>query len=168
MTEDERKKLNIDRLMLLDISIQSKIAVVLGQLEAKNLRPLIAKDVFRTPARQRELYNAGRTKVLWGFHNATIPGSKPPVAGSLAADIVDAELAWNAPQSFWLALGAAGIDQGLRWGGFFGLSVPQRDRIAKLFAYNLTNIAQRVHIGWDPAHLETGAVTIAEARRGKR
>lgn len=167
MTENERRKLNADRLALIDVSIRPKVAAVISQLESRDLHPLIAKDVHRSPARQRELYNAGRTKVLWGFHNATVPGSKPPVPGSLAADIVDADLAWNASVRFWLELGCAARDHGLGWGGFFGLSAPQMDRLKRLFdRHELWG--QKVQFGWDPAHIQTMTVSLADAKKGKR
>lgn len=164
MTEAERTKQNTERLLLLDDTIRIPVANVLQELEIRGFKPKIDKDVHRTPARQLELFKQGRTKVRWGFHNATTKDGKP---GSLAADIVDASLAWNAPRSFWLALGAAAKKYGLNWGGYFGLSIAQKAAVDKALDV-VGGINGKLQLGWDVAHVETTRVSIAEAKAGRR
>ncbi len=163
MMEQERVRLNAERLLLLDACLHRQVAAVLSDLEAQGLRPLIAKDVFRTPARQLELYRQGRSKVRWGFHNATTRDGQP---GALAADIVDADLAWNARRDFWLRLGEAALRRGLNWGGMFGLSAAQKTALR--IALEARNYSVKLALGWDVAHIQIAGITIAEARAGKR
>lgn len=163
MNEQERKKLNDERLLLIDSSIRPAVALILTDLEMEEELPLIAKDVFRSPQRQLELYRQGRSKVRWSFHNATTKDGQP---GSLAADIVDANLAWNARRDFWLKLGGAALRRGLNWGGYWGL--PDRLRGALKLALQARDYSIKIALGWDVAHVETAAVTIAEAKVGKR
>jgi hypothetical protein len=171
MTEETRKKLNAERLKLVDVSIRKKVASCLATLEHYGHRPLIAPEVWRDPATQMSMYRRGVSKVKWGFHCATDAKGKP---ASLAADIVDAEKMWDAPRSFWLTLGYAAHAQGLGWGGQFDLTAPMKKALLEAFDWvrhqvdhpNL--VAPNPKIGWDPAHVQTAAVSIAEARAGKR
>lgn len=162
MNEAARKKANQERLRLIDETIRPNVRAVLRDLERQGLRPAIDADVWRSPEKQLELHKKGVTKVKWGFHCATRDG-KP---GSLAADIVDAERAWNVDTEWWLRLGGSAVRRGLGWGGFFG--VPAHLRRSLESALKRRDWDTALKIGWDPAHVETTRVTIAEARRGKR
>jgi len=173
MQETQRTSLNSERLLLVDLSIRNQVSGVLCDLESCGLRPLIASGVWRDPKEQYALYKKGVSKVTWGFHCATTPEGKP---GSLAADIVDADRGWEVGNEFWLRLGNAARIHGLNWGGFFGLAEPQRIVLRKAFLtgdpveyfkHRDIPLAQ-VKRGWDPAHVETARVTIAQAKRGER
>lgn len=148
---------------MIDRSIRDKVAAVIKDLEGHGLEPLIAASVFRKPEEQLKLYNAGRSQVKWGFHCAMTKDGKP---GSLAADIVDAKLGWNAPGKFWLMLGSSAMAHGLGWGGLWGLPDTLRKGILKIIEDKDWN--RPVKFGWDVAHIETTAVTVAQAKAGKR
>ncbi len=163
MTEERRKALNLQRLPLIDVSIRANVVAVLRDLETHGLKPLIHADVWRSPAKQEELQRAGTSKVKWGFHCATRPDGSP---GSLAADIIDANKAWEATIEFWLKLGASALAQKLGWGGLWGLPVNLKDGLLEVIRRKAWN--EKPKLGWDVAHIETARVTIAEARAGKR
>lgn len=164
MDEATRKRTNTERLLLIDQSIRRQIGEVIAKLEMQGERPLIAKDVYRRPERQLELLKRGVTKLAWGYHNATGPNGE---AQSLAADIVDAELAWNAPRTFWLKLGRAALGSDLGWGGYFGLSAGQQSILGSAIENPATRL-QKFALGWDPAHVETRRVKVSEAQAGER
>lgn len=166
MTEEKRKQLNAERLTLVDISIRQKVASCLATLERYSHRPLIAAEVWRSPELQMSMYRRKVSKVTWGFHCAMRDG-KP---ASLAADIIDADAAWNASAAFWVTLGYAAKAQGLGWGGYWGLPVSLRKGLdaALRGVMGVAPEVSRLKFGWDVAHIETAAVTIAEARAGKR
>ena len=163
MTEDERKRLNAERLKLIDTSIRSRVAHVITDMEAAGHKPFIHGDVWRSPQKQIELFKRGVTKVRWGFHCATTPQGKP---GALAADVIDASKGWNAPATFWLALGAAAKKHGLHWGGYFGLTSTLKKALHD--ALGTSAATSRMKLGWDVAHVEIAGVTVAQAKAGKR
>jgi hypothetical protein len=163
VTEQQRKAANAERLKLIDPSIRPKVAAVIRDLERQSLKPLIDKHVFRTPAEQAELVRQGFSQVRWGFHNAQRPNGKP---GSLAADIVDARLFWDVKKKFWLQVGASALKHGLEWGGMF--DVPRNLRPTLRQRLLAGDLDPRLKIGWDPAHVQTARVSIAEAKQGKR
>jgi hypothetical protein len=173
MNREKRTSLNQERLALVDETIRPKVQAVLTLLEYRNYQPLIASEVFRSPQKQLELFQRGVTKVRWGFHCAT---TRDGQAGSLAADIIDADKGWNMNNEFWLRLGKAAFDEGLHWGGFFGLT-RNLERLL-VVAFNFGDPVEyfrqqrlpleKVKKGWDPAHLEVKGLSIAEARAGVR
>ena len=68
-------------------------------------------------AEQKKLFDNQKTKVLFSFHNAQLKDGTP---NALAADIIDRRWAWTEAartNGFWSALGAAGKELGLVWGG---------------------------------------------------
>lgn len=158
-----RTEKNQERLKLIDPSIRGAVSNVLRGMEVDSHEPVIASDVWRSPARQLELYNLGRSQLKWGFHNATRPDGSP---GSLAADIVCFHDGWNVTLNWWLHLGYHAWQNGLDWGGYFGLEDPMRDTLRT--ALERMNFTAPIKLGWDPAHIQTPFVTVAEAREGKR
>jgi len=161
--EPTRKALNAERLLLVDTSIRPAVRAVLSDLETMKMRPLIASEVWRSPAVQLQKYREGTSKLTWGFHCATTPAGKP---ASLAADIVDANKAWGASQEFWLKLGSRAHARGLGWGGLWGL--PANVRAGLVAALEQKNWKAHVKLGWDVAHVETARVTVTQAKAGKR
>jgi hypothetical protein len=161
--EATRKKANAERLLLVDKSIRAQVKAVLTDLEALNQRPLIAPEVWRSPALQLQKFKEGTSQLKWGFHCATTPAGKP---ASLAADIVDANKLWGASRAFWLKLGSRALAHNLGWGGLWGLPVNVRTGLRE--ALKNKNWRSKSKLGWDVAHVETTRVTIAEAKAGKR
>lgn len=166
MKESERIAVNAARLLLVDPTIRDQVAAVIATLEFYGCRPKVAREVWRDPAEQLEMFRRGVSRVRWGFHCATRDGQP----ASLAADIVDADLNWNASVRFWIVLGYAARAQGLGWGGRWGLPKPLLRALDAMLDRVKAGapIDPRVKIGWDAAHIETARVTVAEARAGKR
>lgn len=164
MDRTKRVSLNAERLTLVSPSIRQQVIGVLQDVEGAGFEPLIAKDVWRSPARQLELYRQGRSKAKWGFHCGTTPEGKPD---SLAADIVDADFAWDAKQAFWLAVGRAAFERGLGWGGFWGLKPPQKAALEATII-SPPAVPIKIALGWDVAHVEVAGISISEAKAGKR
>lgn len=139
-----------------------RLREVIKALEHAGLRPRI-QDAWRSEADQLRAYNAGHSKLKYGFHNVTGAGGKPE---ALAVDLLDDDNPLNSKKSYLLQLAAAaqqaGLITGIRWG------VP-----AKLLAGLEQAIAEgdwnaSVKIGWDPTHVQPVGLTVAEARAGKR
>ncbi len=163
--EAERTRLNGLRLRLVATTLRPRIADLLHRLEVRGYRPLIAEDVWRSPERQRELHREGRSKVAWSFHCATNPDGTP---GSLAVDIVDAGLGWDAGRAFWIALGAAARTEGLNWGGYFGLHAEPALKARLDQALRELDADPSIKLGWDPAHVEARDLSLSEAWAGTR
>ena len=175
MTDAKRQTLNAERLLLVNKAIRAKVKSVLATLEFYGFRPLIAKEVWRDPATQLGMFRRGVSKRKWGFHCAT-EGGKP---ASLAADIVDTDNStnddpsvdddsgWDAPPRFWLTLGYAAKAQGLRWGGYWGLSSARKTGLEAALpsVKNSAKVSASVKFGWDVAHVEIAGISVAEARR---
>lgn len=165
MTDEKRKATNAERLLLVDTTIRKQVAAVLATMEHYGHKPLIAKEVWRDPALQLSMFRRGVSKLRWGMHCFTRNG-KP---ASLAADIIDATKAWNASREFWLCLLYASMGQGLESGTLWGLAAGQKERL-KALAARVTREkrrlqgTERVELGWDPAHIQTGALTVAQAK----
>lgn len=96
----------------------------------------------RTVAEQKKLVSKGYSKTMRSKH-----------LSGRAADIVPRKQGWNAPKSYWLKLGYLAEREGLRWGGFYGLSRSQRAALRA--AYKAKDWEAPVKVGWDPAHVET-------------
>lgn len=159
MDEQRRIATNLARLELLDSSIRELVGNALRIVEACGYRPVIDKNVWRTPAEQLALYRAGRTRLRWGYHCATRDG-KP---ASLAADIICADRGWNVPMSFWLAVGHAARVVGLEWGGLWGLPPGVRRQLWERVR-EWPCSTEGIKLGWDPAHVQTAHLTVAQAR----
>ena len=170
MTNEELYTENLARLDKIDDSIKEQIKSVLIGMYKEGLRPLIDKDVWRDPAKQLEMFNRGVSKLKWGFHCATKPDGSP---GSLAADIVDAEHGWyadkeyavsNTDEKFWVSLGRHALNNGLTWGGFFGITneTQLRQELAENKFYN------GQQFGWDPAHVNVNGLSLKDAQEGVR
>jgi hypothetical protein len=168
MTEAQRNSLNQQRLQKISPTIRNQVARCLATLEHYGHRPLIAREVYRTPQKQLELYRTGRSKANWGYHCATTPDGKPD---SLAADIIDCEKGWNASREFWATLGYAAYHNGLGWGGLWIKETRVRQATADYVSQKQNagqQVPDRLRFGWDAAHVETKRVTISEAARGLR
>jgi len=97
---------------------REKIQLVFIDLEKLGWRPKRASG-FREESEQKKLYDSGRSKVLFSFHNVTIDDKKP---SSLGIDIIDKRYGWQGVAEdvkfpFWTDLGIVSKKHGLYWGG---------------------------------------------------
>lgn len=100
----------------LDNRMGRKVGKVIDSLKEQGFRPKIVY-AWRSVAVQAELVAQGNSKVKFSFHNAQKKDGTP---NAYAVDIIDRRWAWQkeAEQNgFWQALGKAGKEQGLYWGG---------------------------------------------------
>lgn len=183
MTEQERLEHNKTMLLKIDEHestgfVRSKVENILLSLSVY-MPAIIHRDVSRSEAEQLKKYMSGVSQVRWGFHCFTREGK----AASLAADIVSADYNYfddkqfiftDADEMFWLLLGSFAMENGLNWGGFFGLEKGEVGIIKRMFeanSYNqLENYAyevrnKRKRLGWDVAHVECSKLSIPEAYR---
>ena len=162
MLEAERIQRNLSRLQELYPTFRPHIEAVLKEMETAGYRPRI-QEAWRSPADQLRAYRAGTSKVQYGFHNATGPNGEKE---SLAVDIIDDNLPFNAKTHFMLHLAAAAEKNGLTTGIRWGLS----ENHSRTIDTAIANQAWRmpVHVGWDPLHVEVTGLPIDEVKQGKR
>jgi hypothetical protein len=161
--EPDRIARNKSRLAELHPAFRVKVENVIALLEAQGFRPRI-QDAWRSPADQMKAFKSGRSKVSWGFHNATSPAGKKE---ALAVDMLDDDNPLASSHRYLLALAhAAAKVGGLRTGILWG--VPAGLKPATEKAYLSGTFDAKVKIGWDPTHLEPTGLSVAAARAGKR
>jgi hypothetical protein len=85
MTEPARRARNKQRQTELFPTFATRIKAIIAALEADGLRPRI-QDAWRSPEDQRKAFEAGHSKLLFGFHNVTAADGTPE---SLAVDLLD-------------------------------------------------------------------------------
>lgn len=103
------------KLASLNAGFRSKVEATLRALREADYQPTVVYG-WRSVAVQRALYDTGKTRVLFSFHNAQTPEGLP---NAWAADIVDVRWMWREPDchKFFKALGTEAKKQGLVWGG---------------------------------------------------
>ncbi len=104
------------KLLSLEPAFRATIEQVIAALKGQAFQPKIV-FAWRSVAVQKKLFDEKKTKVLFSFHNAQHPDGTP---NALAVDIIDTRWAWTdaaKTNGFWSALGAAGKELGLVWGG---------------------------------------------------
>jgi hypothetical protein len=162
MTEQQRQLRNSERLLELFPSFRARISQVITDLEAMDERPRI-QDAYRSPADQLIAFNAGHSKLKFGFHNVTGPNNEKE---SLAVDMLDDNNPLQLPKSYLLKLAFVseknGLTTGIRWG------VPQKLITAIDAAIAAQDWNADVKIGWDPSHVQPVGITVTEAKKGKR
>lgn len=162
MNEAARLQRNADRMKQLHPNFARRLDEVIAALEAQGLRPRI-QDAWRSPEEQRKAFEAGHSKLLFGFHNVTAADGRPE---ALAVDLLDddAPLAPGRPYLLKLAAAAgdAGLTTGIRWG------LAQKLRTAIDLAIETQAWEAPVKVGWDPLHVEPTGITVAQARAGMR
>jgi len=162
MNEPARKQRNSDRMTTLYPTFAARIAAVIAGLESEGLRPRI-QDAWRSPEDQKKAFDAGHSKLLFGFHNVTGDGGRPE---SLAVDLLDDDAPLNASKTYILKLAAVAESEGLATGARWGLPPKMRTAIDNAIAH--ADWEADVKIGWDPLHVEPTGITVAEARAGGR
>jgi len=104
------------KLRSLEPVFRANIAQVIEALSSQAFQPKIVYG-WRSVAVQQQLFNAHKSKVRFSFHNAQRPDGTP---NALAVDVIDTRWGWTdeaRTNGFWKALGKAGKDRGLVWGG---------------------------------------------------
>jgi hypothetical protein len=162
MKEVARKQRNVERLAGMYPTFGNSLAKVISALEAEGLRPRI-QDGWRSPEEQRKAFEAGHSKLLFGYHNATSTAGEPE---ALAADVLDDNAPLNPSTRYLLRLAAAaerhGLVTGIRWG------LPKKLRVGIDAAIATHDWSADVKIGWDPTHVEIVGLSVAEVQAGKR
>jgi hypothetical protein len=162
MNEAARIARNTQRLTTLYAPFGKRLKRMIVRLEADGLRPRI-QDAWRSPEDQRRAYEAGHSKLLFGFHNVTGQDGTPQ---ALAVDLLDDNAPLNAGRSYILRLAAAAQAEGLVTGVRWGVPKAMRDAIDAAIASG--NWDAPVKVGWDPLHVEATGITVSKAKAGKR
>jgi len=174
MDEAARKLHNEEKITELYPVFGEQIQLVLGDLEAQGVRPYIY-EAGRSLKKQLENFEAGISKVKFGFHTVTADDGK---AESLAADIIDDDARSANVESgteFKLRLAASAESRGLMTGiHWFDKGIDttdddiKRDEKAVNDAIANQDWKANIHTGWDATHVEPANITIEEAKNGKR
>lgn len=162
MNEAARIARNTQRLTTLYPSFAKRLKRVIAKLESQGLRPRI-QDAWRSPEDQRLAFEAGHSKLLFGFHNVTGSDGAPQ---ALAVDLLNDNAPLNTGRPYILRLAAAAQAEGLATGIRWGVPKAMRDAIDSAIASG--NWDAPVKVGWDPLHVETAGVSVSEAKAGKR
>src|SRR6266849_193113 len=117
MTESDRLKRNKERLKELFPTFAVRIGKVLVDLEAAGVRPRI-QEAYRSPEDQLKAFNAGFSKLKFGFHNVTGAGGNRE---SLAVDLLDDDQPLNPSTGYLLRLATVAQKQRLETGILWGL-----------------------------------------------
>jgi len=162
MNEADRIQRNLIKINELHPAIRPSMESVLKELENFGYRPRI-QEAWRSPIDQLAAYNAGTSKIKYGFHNVTADDGKKE---ALAADVWDDDRPFTAKTHFMLHLLAAAEKNGLTTGIRWSLSDNRIALIEDAIAQEDWN--RPVWVGWDPLHVEVTGITVQEAEAGKR
>jgi len=162
MKEADRIKRNGDKLKELFPWFAGRVKKVIVELEAAGVRPRI-QEAYRSPEDQLKAFNAGNSKLKFGFHNVTGAGGKKE---SLAVDMLDDDAPLKPSTEYLLRLAAAARKQGLVSGVLWGLPAHLQKGVNDAIAAK--NFKAVVKVGWDPTHMEPSGMTAAQAKAGKR
>jgi hypothetical protein len=162
MLEKDRIARNQQMLAEMYPTFRTRAEAVLKELEGYGLRPRI-QEAWRSPQEQMDAFRSGHSQLMYGFHNVTAAnGAKE----ALAADIIDDNNPTSINLPYTLHLVAAAENNGLTTGVYWNLS---DDKIAAIRGAIATrDWNAKVHIGWDPMHVEVEGITTQEAKAGKR
>ena len=121
------------------------------------------QDAWRSIPDQIAAFNAGNSKVKFGFHNITGDHGEKE---ALAVDLLDDDAPLSPSTKYLLMVAKAAREQGLQTGILWDLPKRLQDGVEAAIAAG--NFDARVKGGWDPTHIEPTGITIAEAKSGKR
>jgi len=162
MQEAARLARNAQRLATLYPTFAARLKRVVKRLEGLGLRPRI-QDAWRSEEDQKKAYDAGKSELLYGFHNVTGPGGRME---ALAVDLVDDNAPLKPSKSYILKLAWAaegeGLITGIRW------DVPANLVKGIDAAIAAQDWKANVKIGWDPLHVEPTGITVKQAKAGQR
>jgi len=162
MTESDRLKRNEERLKELFPTVAERIGKVIEDLEAAGVRPRI-QEAYRSPEDQLKAFNAGFSKLKFGFHNVTGAGG---TRESLAVDMLDDDQPLNPSAGYLLRLATVAQKHGLATGILWVL--PANLQQAVKTAIRSGDFTGQVKVGWDPTHIQPTGITVQEAKSGKR
>ncbi|MEB0136454.1 hypothetical protein QN362_14025 [Actimicrobium sp. CCC2.4] len=162
MNKEARQQRNAERLQQLHPGFRLRVHTMLTALEAAGWHPR-CQDAWRSPEQQLRAWRNGYSKLKFGFHNVTDADGNP---AALAVDVLDDDAPESASPVFLLQLAAAAEQAGLRTGIRWGLPRALAQAIDRAVAASDWHAA--VKLGWDPGHVETSDVTVAQARAGRR
>lgn len=136
-----------------DPLLREKALTIRRRLRALGWTPCIPRGSgWRSRTEQALKVAAGYSKTFRSKHCRT------DAAGGRAAravDIVPAYWGWEPPKAYWYLLGWLAEEEGLRWGGYWGLNPGERARLQKVIhEREQEQIFYSVRLGWDPAHVE--------------
>lgn len=163
MNEAQRAARNAQRLTECFPWFATRLRATIVDLEAKGFRPRI-QDAWRSPAAQLEAFNAGNSKLKFGYHNATGPKGEKQ---ALAVDLLDDDAPESPGRRYLLALAIAARDHQLATGLAWGLPAGLRSAIEDAIAARAEE-ATFSKIGWDPCHVEITGLSVAEVKAGQR
>jgi len=162
MLEAARTLNNKNKLQELYPDFRVRIEAILKELERAGYRPHI-QSAWRSQADQMDAYRRGASKVQFGFHNITGLGG---VKEALAVDILDDDRPATINVDFALHLAdaadAIGLTTGIRW------NLSDDASVLVDIALRNKHWEAKIHVGWDPYHVEPLGITIAEAKSGNR
>lgn len=170
MNEQARQQRNTSRMAELHPNFAQRIGFIIRDLEALAYRPRI-QEAYRSPAKQKEAFNNGRSKLEFGFHNVTGLDGRPE---SLAVDLLDDDNPLNPSRHYLLHLahiaGKYNCNTGILWG--LPSSI-QESLILEIQAvgedvHRTRPIPENLKIGWDPTHVEPSDITVGAAKNGHR
>ena len=156
MKENAGRARNARALTELHPAFGRRVAEIIAALEQLDYRPRI-QDAWRSPREQLEAFNAGNSRLKFGFHNVTGANGK---AEALAVDLLDDDFPLNPRRDYLLRLAAAAKTVKCRTGVSWGL--PPNLAAAVDAAVARGQWDAEVKIGWDPTHVEPVDVTVAE------
>lgn len=163
MIERDRQQRNADRLTECWPPFAAAVQSVIDHLERDHFRPRI-QDGYRSPAEQLVAYQAGASKLRYGFHNVTGVRGAPE---SLAVDLIDDDHPMASSAGYCVALAAASRALGLHTGILWGLP-ESLHRPLELAIDRRDWSGDGIRLGWDPTHLEPLGITPEQARIGQR
>jgi hypothetical protein len=160
--EDARRARNARALKELHPAFGRRVSQIIAALERLHYRPRI-QDAWRSPQAQLEAFNAGNSRLEFGFHNVTGANGE---AEALAVDLLDDDFPLNPRRDYLLRRAAAATDVSCRTGVAWGLPPNLAAAVEAAVASGQWNA--KVKIGWDPTHVEPVDVTLAQAAAGRR
>jgi len=166
MDEAARKARNTERLTECFPTFAARVAAVIKEMEDQGFRPRI-QEAHRTIQQQLEDFEAHKSLVKFGFHNVTgTNGTREALAVDMLDDDHPGEVV---PRKYLITLASVAQKHGLRSGiFFFTKEPPPGTRQALQAAVDNLDFNPDIVIGFDPTHLQTTGVTIAQAKAGER
>lgn len=134
---------NAAKLAELHPAFRPLVVILLDELRQLTWQPKIVY-AYRSPQEQMILFQSGRSRVKFSFHNAAYPDGRP---AALAVDVIDRRYAWTgepAPR-FFENLGTIARALGLVWGGDWH-SFPDKAHVQFCANEELYRVAR----GWLP------------------
>lgn len=164
MIEADRLDRNAKMLLQCYPAFQSRLAAVLWDLQGEGYRPRI-QCAWRSMEDQMAAFQAGHSKLRFGFHNVTNAVTGVPEA--LAADVLDDNAPLAPGLAFIFALGGLSVAHGLMTGVLWGLDEEMAAGTSRAILERHEGI-RPAKIGWDPCHVQVVGMSARAAKMGSR